>query len=70
MEYFTVENCTPEQLDELRATLFWADDTGPLFDDLGRPCLFPGDVPTWRVYQEYARTLFTNDDFFCTAGMG
>lgn len=65
MDYFTVENCTPDQLDELRAAYFWADDTDPATLE---GIYFPGDVPNWLLYQQYARILFTNDDFCCTAG--
>lgn len=65
--YFTVENCTAEQLDELRNAYFWADDTDryELYDiDIDSP----DDVPDWLLFQEYAGILFVNDDFFCTAG--
>ena len=65
--YYTVENCTAEQLDELRDAYYWAYDTDrdELYD-LG--IYSPNDVPDWLLFQQYARILFTNDDFFCTAG--
>lgn len=65
--YFTIENCTAEQLDELRNSYFWADDTdaGEL-EALGIET--PDDVPDWLLFQEYAHILFTDDDFWCTAG--
>lgn len=67
MEYFTVENCTADQLDELRNAYFWADDTdhNELFA-LG--VWGPDAVPDWLLFREYAGIMFTNDDFFCTAG--
>lgn len=62
---FTIEACTAEQLDELRTAYFWADDTDPetLID-----IHFPGDVPNWLLFQQYAGILFGNDDLLCTAG--
>ena len=64
MEHFTVYACTADQLDELRSTLFWAEDTDPA---LLEGILFPDDVPNWLVYQQFAGALFTDSDFFCTA---
>ena len=64
MEHFTVYACTPDQLDELRSTLFWAEDTDPA---LLEGIHFPADVPNWLVYQQFAGTLFTDSDFLCTA---
>ncbi len=64
-EHFTVQNCTGEQLDELRAVYFWSDDTDP---ETLTGIYFPGDVPNWLLFQQFAGILFTNDDFFCTAG--
>lgn len=66
-EYFTVQNCTDDQLGELRAAYFWADDT----DQNELFCLGiwgPSAVPNWLLFREYARILFTNDDFFCSKG--
>ena len=65
MEHFTIEARTPDQLDELRETLFWADDTDP---EILQGIYFPGDVPNWLLFREFAGILFTNDDFCCTAG--
>jgi hypothetical protein len=63
--YYTVENCTAEQLDELRDAYFWADDTDPeTLIDIDSP----DDVPDWLLFQQYAGILFVNDDFFCAAG--
>lgn len=62
---FTIEACTTEQLDELRAAYFWADDTDP---ETLIGIYFPGDVPNWLLFQQYAGVLFVNDDFCCTAG--
>lgn len=62
-EYFTVQNCTGEQLDELRAAYFWADDTDP---ETLEGIYFSGDVPNWLLFQQYDGILFTNDDFFCS----
>lgn len=62
-EYFTVQNCTDDQLDELRAAYFWSDDTD--LESL-EEIYFPGDVPNWLLFQHYAGVLFTNDDFFCS----
>lgn len=61
--YFTVENCTPEQLDELRWA-WWFDDERTS-DEL-EPYGHPENVPDWVLFQEYARVLFTEDDFWCT----
>ncbi len=65
MDYFTIEACTPDQLDELRETLFWSDDTDP---EILQDIYFPGDVPDWLLFQEFSGILFVNDDFLCTAG--
>lgn len=64
-EYFTVQNCTNDQLDELRFAYFWADDTDP---ETLEGIYFPGDVPNRLLFQQYAGILFVNEDFFCTAG--
>lgn len=64
-EYYTIENLSPAQLDELRAVYFWADDTDPeTLDGIADPAA----VPNWLLFREYAGIMFTDDDFFCTAG--
>lgn len=64
--YFTIESCTPDQLDELRAAYFWADDTDHAeMYTLG--IWGPDDVPDWLLFREYSGICFTADDFFCTA---
>lgn len=68
MEYFTVENCTPEQLDELRNAYFYSDDPDLQENLESVNITSPEEIENWMLYQEYARILFTNDDFFCTAG--
>ena len=66
MDYFTVENCTPEQLDELKNAYFWADDTDR--KELYNLNIWgPSAIPDWLIYREYAGVLFTDDDFWCTA---
>lgn len=67
MEHFTIHACTDAQLDELRETLFWADDTDR--DELYALGIWgPGAVPNWLLFREFAGILFVNDDFCCTAG--
>ena len=64
----TVHDLTPDQLDELKHNFFWGDESGPLFNSLGLPVLFPGDIPDSVIFDHYAGYMFSNDDFCCTAG--
>lgn len=59
-----------DQLDELKSAYFWSENPGPMFDALGRPCLFPGDIPDNVIFREYDGISFTDDDFCCTAWGG
>ncbi len=65
-----VHELSRDQLDELKENYFWSDETAhiPKFDSLGRPALFPGDIPDAVIYDYYAGICFVNDDFCCTAG--
>lgn len=62
--YYSVENCTPDELDELRNSYFYADDTDQAeLDYLEISCA--EDVPDWLLYREYAGYMFVSEDFFC-----
>ena len=64
----TVYELNRDQLDELKTALFWDEEPRPLFNALGLPCLFPGDIPDRVIFEEYSGIHFVNDDFSCTAG--
>lgn len=65
-----VRELNRDQLEELKSNYFWSDETVhlPKFDHLGRPALFPGDIPDAVIFDYYAGICFVNDDFFSTAG--
>lgn len=65
----TVYELNRNQLDELKSHYFWSEETAniPKLDHLGRPALFPGDIPDAVIYKYYIGIDFVNDDFFCTA---
>ena len=65
--YKTVDELTPDQLDELKGAIVGE------FLDKGRdvPAEYldgNGDVTDSAVKSHYAGTVFTDDDFTCTAG--
>ena len=63
----TVYELNREQLDELKSAFFWGEETAhiPKFDHLGRPALFPGDIPDHVILEHYNGIDFVPDDFSC-----
>lgn len=64
----TVHDLTPDQLDELRNSYFYNDDPDIQENLSEAEITDPDQVENWMLFQEYADILFTNDDFWCTAG--
>lgn len=62
--YKTTYNLIPDQIAELKNSLFYEDAEG-VFEDL----ISPSDIPDSVVHEHYKGINFVNDDFFCTAGM-
>lgn len=62
--YYSVENCSPDELDELCNSYFWADDTDQAELD-ALDISDPSEVPDWLLYREYAGIMFVEEDFLC-----
>lgn len=62
--YFGVQDCTADQLRELKLSLWEDPDASEIFEGLEGP----EDIPDSVVFQHYAEVNFTSDDFFCSAG--
>lgn len=65
-----VTELTRPQMDELKQNLYTeqllADcDEMPSYGELASA---PEIIEDWEIFERYADTVFSNDDFFCTAG--
>lgn len=62
-----VQDLTREQLNELKNTFFWQDETQ---DILEGAFTSPEEIPDCIIFEHYDGIYFTDDDFFCTAENG
>ena len=62
--YKTTYNLIPDQIAELKSSLFYNDPEG-VFEGLTSP----DEIPDSVVHEHYKGINFVNDDFFCTADM-
>ena len=62
-----VQDLTRKQLDELKDTFFWQDETQDIVEDAFSN---PEEIPDWMLFEYYDNVCFTDDDFFCTASNG
>lgn len=58
----TVYDLTPEELDELKESFFWQDETQ---DILEGDILSPEEIPDEIILEYYGGVCFVDDDFFC-----
>lgn len=68
--YFGINECTEEELDELRNKLYWADgDELEAFSDediaLFEKCEYPEDIPFELLEKVYGIYTFVDEDFWC-----
>lgn len=63
----TVYDLTREQLEELKNSFFWQDETQ---DILEGAYTSPEEIPDYIIFEHYDGICFTDDDFFCTAENG
>ena len=66
-----ITELTRPQLDELKQSIYTEQllaDCGesPSYGELAQA---PEIIQDWEVFEQYANTEFTNDDFWCTAGL-
>lgn len=59
----TVYELNRDQLDQLKSAYFWDDQPHALYDSLGRPALFPGDIADEIIYFHFSDVCFVPDDF-------
>lgn len=60
-----VQDLTREQMEELKNSFFWQDETQ---DILQGEYTSPDEIPDDIIIEHYSGVWFVNDDFFCTAG--
>ena len=58
-----VRDLTREQLQELKDSYFWQEETQ---DVLGDDIIFPEQIPDDVIFQHYKDVVFVDDDFICT----
>lgn len=63
----TVYDLTREQLEELKNSFFWQDETQ---DILEGAYTSPEEIPDIIIFEHYDGICFVDDDFFCTAENG
>lgn len=59
----TVYDLTQEQLEELKNSFFWQDETQ---DILEGEYTAPEQIPDNIIFEHYSGVCFSDDDFFCT----
>ena len=64
MTMYNVRDLTREQLQELKDSYFWQEETQ---DILGDDITSPDEIPDDVIFQYYEDVVFVNDDFICTA---
>lgn len=69
-DYFTLNECTEEELEELRDKLFWADgDELEAFTredmEVIESCEFAEDIPFELLEKAFGMYSFVAEDFFC-----
>lgn len=60
----TVYDLTIAQLEELKNSFFWQDETQ---DILEGAFASPEEIPDYIIFEHYNGVYFSDDDFFCTA---
>lgn len=58
----TVYDLTPEELNELKESFFWQDETQ---DILEGAYTSPEEIPDEIIFEHYSGLCFVDDDFFC-----
>ena len=64
MTMYNVQDLTKEQLQELKDSYFWQEETQ---DILGDDITSPDEIPDDVIFQYYEDVVFVDDDFICTA---
>ena len=64
MTMYNVRDLTREQLQELKDSYFWQEETQ---DILGDDITSPDEIPDDVIFQYYEDVVFVDDDFICTA---
>ena len=60
----TVYDLNRDQLDELRNTLFWTEDSQDIPEVM--EAQYPDEIPDYVVFREFEMYYFVEDDFFCS----
>ena len=60
--YKTVYDLTPEEMEELKESYFWQDETQDILEDAFNS---PDEIPDSIIQEHYSGVMFANDDFFC-----
>ena len=61
-----VQDLSREQLDELKDSFFWQDETQDILEDAYTS---PEQIPDDIIFEHYAGVCFVDDDFFCSASI-
>lgn len=68
--YFSINECTEEELEELKEKLFWADEIeDDIFDEddfkVLSECEYPEDIPFELLEKAFGMYSFVDEDFWC-----
>lgn len=68
--YFYINECTEEEVEELKEKLYWADEIEDgIFDEddfeILKKCEFPEDIPFELIEKYFGDYSFVDEDFWC-----
>lgn len=61
-----VQDLSREQLNELKNSFFWQDETQDILEDVYTS---PEQIPDDIIFEHYNGVCFVDDDFFCSASI-
>lgn len=65
--YKTVYDLSPAEMDELKQSFFWQDETQDILQGAFES---PEQIPDEIILEHYSGVCFTDDDFFCNIERG
>lgn len=70
--YFTVHDLTEKEKEELKATLYWAEDDDPYKSELDKKtrdlvdrAKCAEEIPDWVLEKAFGDISFVDEDFWC-----
>ncbi len=62
--YLTVYDLSADQMEELKSSFFWQDETQDILED---DFTSPDQIPDEIIFEHYDGVFFSEDDFCCSA---